>query len=177
MAGVKSINKQTAVTSAVNASTNDNIPRGTSNGEGMFCEPAAVRRIGVATLDRANSGMRTVVLSAHTITVSGNTGAGLKYRTGNVVAQDMNSFERVCGRNNGTSVRGEGKWYQHKRSLSVVTRRVGGVGKPRCWNLIMGINAGDVVHSRGKCASPVMDGTVITGFVADRTTATLVVRC
>lgn len=65
-------------------------------------------------------------------------------------------------------------------STSVLVSSPGGsveLENPGAGTTIMGISPGERGYILAEAASPVMDGTVITGFVADRTTATLVVRC
>lgn len=42
---------------------------------------------------------------------------------------------------------------------------------------IMSISPGERGHILAEAASPIMDGTVITGYHADRMTATLTIRC
>lgn len=94
LAGVKSIGKADGgYISGAGSSTSDSIPAWLSNGEYVL-RASAVRRIGVATLDRANSGYANGGLVGTHDNSFGSTGAGLSIGQVTVVAQDMNSFER-----------------------------------------------------------------------------------
>ena len=109
MAGVKSINK--ADGGYISGGRHQHKRQHSawlSNGEYVL-RAMALSAVSVSQpLTVLTAGMRTVVLSAHDNSF-GSTGAGLSIGQVTVVAQDMNSFERVCGRNSDAVLGGEGK--------------------------------------------------------------------